>query len=157
MNLKVGVLGYARCIRFNLLTKEVEVDTGWIKNTFVNVGKAYVAQLLKDPTSVNAMEYIAVGSSSNAESDTETSLVSEITGNGLERSQATKSIATTTVANDTFIASYIWTPSGPETVRETGIFDAPTNGNMLGRVLVSPAIAVDIGQQLNGFVKVVIA
>ena len=98
-----------------------------------NAGKAAMPDLVGDVNGINAFDYLAVGSSSTTFAATQTALGSEITGNGLARTQVTPTLTTTTVTNDTLQLQKQWTASGSETVKEAGIFNASSAGTMLAR------------------------
>lgn len=109
-------------------------DTGFIKNTITNAGLAQIALLAGDASAV-PFTYLAVGTSSTPPQATQTALAGEITDSGLERASATVSRVTTTQTNDTLQLVKLFNVSGSKTVEEAGIFNDPTAGTMLGRVL----------------------
>jgi len=91
----------------------------------VNKGLEMIAKLLNGIVAT-PFTYLAVGSGSTAEDAAQTALVTELTDGGLARAAATC----------TYEASYKakWTKTFSvtlsRTVRETGIFDAASVGNM---------------------------
>lgn len=126
--------------------------TGWIKNTIVNEGKAQIALLAGD-ASATPFTYLAVGTSSTAPAASQTALQAEISTNGLSRAAATVSRVTTTVTNDTLQLVKAWSVSGSSTVEEIGIFNASSNGTMLGRALTGSKAVVN-GETLTGTYQV---
>jgi len=119
----------------------------------VNGGKAQLALLAGDASAV-PFTYLAVGTSAAANTDvTQTALTDEITDTGLERTTATVSRVTTTVANDTLQLTYTWTASGTKTVNEIGIFNASSGVTMLCRGLTG-AIALANTNTLIGTYQV---
>ncbi len=120
----------------------VKSDTGWLKNTITNAGKAETTNLLGNVSTPAAFTYLAVGSNNIAESASHTALQSEITTSGLARAAATVSRVTTTQTNDTLQLEKTWTASASVTVEEVGIFNGSSAGTMLGRKLTgSKALA----------------
>lgn len=138
-----GIKSYlSRCpikgsVKVDIFDKDgnLKSTTGWLKNTITNAGKAEIANLAGSVSTPAAFTYLAVGSSSTAESASHTGLQTEITNNGLARAAATVSRVTTTQTNDTLQLVKTWTASGAVTVEEVGIFNASSNGTMLGRKL----------------------
>jgi len=116
--------------------------TGWINNGICNEGKAQIALLAGDGTAT-AFTYLAVGTSSTAFAASQTALQGEISTNGLSRASATVSRVTTTVTNDTLQLTKTWSVSGSSTVEEIGIFNAASNGTMLGRALTGTKAVVN--------------
>lgn len=110
-----------------------------IKNTVVNVGKAQTAGLIGGLVTT-PFQYIAIGT------DDGTTLALDATntqlGAEVGRKQASVSQETTDVSNDTvvFQASFSLSDgfTGTSTIKESGIFDASTGGNMLCRAFVGP-------------------
>lgn len=129
--------------------------TDWIKNGTTNAGKAQAALLYGDSTAT-PFTYLAVGTSSTAFAASQTTLVAEITTNGLARAAATISRVTTTVANDTYQAVKVWTASGSLTVEEVGYFNASSAGTMGGRALTTTKSIVS-GETLTATYQVIFA
>lgn len=109
-------------------------DEWTIRNLIVNAGKAQVALLVGD-ASASPFTYLAVGTSTTAPAVGQTALAAEIVDTGLARAAGTVSRITTSVANDTYRITYIWTASGTKTVEEIGVFNAASSGTMLSRAL----------------------
>lgn len=107
-------------------------DEETFDNLVVNAGKAAIAGLIIGTGT--AFGYIAIGTGTTAESATDTALVTEIA-----RKAATTSQVTTTVTNDTarFEATFSSADglTGTAAVTEYGLFNAPTAGTMLSRVV----------------------
>lgn len=96
------------------------------------VGLEYLAKNTCGITS-NAFTYFAIGAGSTAESENNTALASENTLYGATRKLATCSFVSPSTA--VWEATFAFT--GDVTVREYGIFDAITGGNLLARVVLS--------------------
>lgn len=122
---------------------ELKWDTGWIKNTITNGGKAEVAGLTGNTGSPTAFTYLAVGTSSTAPAAAQTALQAELSSDGLSRAAATVSRTTTTVTNDTLRLVKAFSVTGTQTVEEAGIFNDPTAGTMLGRALTGSKAVVN--------------
>lgn len=105
-------------------------------NGITNAGFAQLALLAGDASAV-PFTYLAVGTSSTAFAASQTALQGEISTSGLARAAATVSRVTTTQTNDTLQLAYTWTASGSVTVEEIGVFNAASNGTMLGRALTT--------------------
>lgn len=118
-------------------------DTGWLKNTITTAALAAVSGLVGNTGSQTAFTYLAVGTSSTAESAAHTALQAEVTDTGLERAAATVSRVTTTQTNDTLQLVKTWTATGAKTIEEVGIFNASSAGVMLGRKLTTTKTMAD--------------
>lgn len=105
-------------------------------NLIVNGGKALVAGLLNGVIT-DYFSYVALGTDNTAAAVGQTALLAEITTDGGERVAATTSRVTTSVTNDTAKWVATWNITGTLAVREAGIFDDPTAGNMLSRRVTS--------------------
>jgi hypothetical protein len=104
------------------------------ENLIVNIGRETIAKLFNGLVS-DAFKYLAVGSSSTAESNTQTALISEITSpNGMARG-----LADCSYNNYTAILEKIFTNDGESniTVREAGIFNASSDGQMFSRKVMT--------------------
>ena len=98
-------------------------------STLMNAGKAEIAKLLNGTDTPTAFTYMAIGSGSTAEAATQTTLVTEITTNGGQRAAATCSY----VANYTARWTKLFKFTGNVTLREVGIFNGSSSGDMLLR------------------------
>jgi len=124
-----------------------------------NAGKAEMSNLFGDVDSPTAFTYLALGSGSTAFAVTQTALVTEITGNGLARTATSVAITqeTTTVTDDTTQFVKTWTASGTETVREAGIFNASSGGDMAARKVLDTAQALVSGNTFTWTHSVIFA
>lgn len=144
----IGIKGQ---VRLQCLDKDgnLKWDTGFMRNTITNAGLAVMAGLVGNVDSQTAFTYLAVGTSSTAESAAHTALQAETTTNGLERAAATVTRETTTQTNDTLQLTKTWTASGTVVVEEVGAFNDASAGTMLGRKLTTTK-TVNSGEQLIG-------
>jgi hypothetical protein len=120
-------------------------------------GKAAFADLCGDVNSIAAFTYLELGSSDTAFVDTQTALVTAITGSGLARAAATVTRATTTDTNDTLQLAKTWTASGSATVREIGVFNASSSGTMAARSTLTTARSLTSGNTYTGTYQIVFA
>ena len=120
--------------------------------TFQNAGIASVAGLINGEVT-NFFDYIALGSGTDAEDATDTTLVTEITTNGGARASSTNSQVTTTVTNDTaqFLKTFSFT--GTLAINECAVFDAATTGTMLMRHKFTSTKNVEDGDSLELTIK----
>ena len=123
-------------------------DTGILNNTIAVSGLPAVTSLVGG-LGASAFTYIAVGTDNTAESSSHTALQDEITTGGLERASATVTQETDTETDDTLKLENTWTASDSHTVEEVGIFNAASDGTMLGRKLTGTK-TVDSGETLKG-------
>jgi hypothetical protein len=151
---KIKLTGIARLACYDK-DGNLKWDTGEMKNTITNAGLAQVALLLGDATAV-PFTYLAVGTSSTAESAAHTALQAEITDSGLARAAATVSRVTTTQTNDSLNLYHEWTASGSKTIEEVGIFNDASAGTMLGRKLTTSKAVVST-DKLQGTYKIVVS
>ena len=154
LNSQFGLIGMVRLVHKR--KGKILSDTGWIKNTIASAGKAEVSNLIGNVSSPSPFTYLALGTSSAAESASHTALQAEITDSGLSRAAATVSRTTTTVTNDTVQYDKTWTASGAKTVEEIGIFNAASSGTMLGRKLTGSK-ALQSGDQLVATYKIIVS
>jgi hypothetical protein len=147
--------GFVRLVIRDINGK-IKEDTGWLKNTITNAGKAAAAGLLGNTGSITAFTYLAVGTSNTAESAAHTALQAEITDTGLERAAATVTRSTTTQTNDTLQLDKTWTATGAKTVEEIGILNAASTGIMLGRKLTTTKTLAN-GETLAATYKIVVS
>ena len=103
---------------------EVVQDT---TNTVVLAGKMWVADRLKGSNA--AMSHMALGTGSTAVNQSDAALGSELDRNAL-------SVAGGTVKNNTITFESTWAAGdGTGAIKEAGIFDASTGGDMLARTV----------------------
>lgn len=134
-------------LEFKVLDKNGRVkQQGEIKNIITNVGLAAAAGLLNGQVT-NFFDYVELGTDATAAAATQTALLAAITTGGGDRKLATASRVTTTVTNDTARWVATWTFSAGFTIREVGIFDAASAGNMLNRQVVNiTVVSTDVLQ-----------
>lgn len=136
-------------VHYELKDKEGRVkDVRDIPNLIVNSGKAAMAGLLLLDVSVDAFDWIALGTGTTSPVGTDTALESEITTNGGERKAAVGTRVTTTVTNDTSQLEAEFTFTGSLAITESGVFNASSNGVMLCRQVFS-VINVESGDTLT--------
>lgn len=83
------------------------------------------------------MAWVATGTSDTAFAVTDTTLGTEITDSGLQRVAVTATRVTTNVANDTTQFVKTFTITGTYTIKEVGIFNASSTGDMGGRTVLT--------------------
>ena len=152
---KITLKGFARlrCLRAD---GSVKWDTGFMQNTITNAGLGIVSGLIGNTGSEVAFNYLAVGTSSTAESAAHTALQAEIVDSGLARASATMSQVTTTQTDDTLQAYKEWTVTGTKSVEEVGLFNDASAGTMLGRKLTGTKSVVN-GEKLQATYQIVIS
>lgn len=136
----------------NGFIKEVRIT----KNGIPNAGLAAIASRIGGSGGAAAGTYIAVGTGTNAFNASDTALQTEVTTSGLGRANATMSLVTTNVTNDTSQALYQFSVSGTVAVTEAGIFNAASSGTLFARSVFS-AINVANGDTLQITYKIVVA
>ena len=112
-------------------------------NTVMNAGKAEVSGLILTDVGGTAFDYIAIGTDNTAPNATDTSMRSE-----KYRSAGTGSQQTTTVSNDTARLTTSIAITSSISVREAGVFNSSSAGDMLARSTFS-AVAVNNGDTVN--------
>ena len=121
-------------VKVDLIRNGTIIDSRYIDNIVVDVGKAQVSGLINGIVTT-PFTYIAIGDGSSTNPGTCTAEASGDTalGDELHRGAATTSQVTTSVTNDTaqLVATFDFTAS--ESICESGVFDASTGGNMLCR------------------------
>jgi len=120
-----------------------------IKNLIVNTGLAEIAGLIGSTGLPTAFTYLAVGSGSTAAAATDTTLETELTDGGLERAAATVTRTTTTATNDTLQLVKAFTVTGTKTVREVGVFNASSSGDMMSRSVLTSDKNLESGDTLT--------
>ena len=131
-------------------------NTGWIYNTITNAALAEVSGLVGNVGSKTAFTYLAVGTDNTAESAAHTTLQAEITDSGLTRTSVTPTQETTTQTDDTLQLYKEWTATGTKAVEEIGIFNASSDGTMLGRKLTTTT-TVNNGEKLQATYQIIFA
>lgn len=122
-------------------------------STLMNTGKAEIAKLMNGVDTPTAFTYMAIGSGSTAEAATQTALVTEITTNGGARAAATCAY----VANYTARWTRLFEFSGNVTLREVGIFNASSGGDMLLRHVYAADKTYINGESVEIIVDAVVA
>lgn len=146
----VGLRGYGRMILYDPDMSLVH-DTDWLKNSFTNTGKTFCAKFIGNVESLPPMNWLAVGTSNTAENDTDYELGAEVTDSGLIRAQdPVTSVYTTTTTDDTLKVDHTWVISGAKALWEIGLFNAATNGDMIGRTVSPTVVNAEVGYALNG-------
>jgi len=128
------------------------IESREVKNTITNAGLAQIALLAGDASAV-PFTYLALGTGTDAAAATDTTLKTETSDSGLARAAATVSRVTTSVSNDTLQLSKAFTSAASAAVTECGIFNASSDGTLLGRQVFS-AINVISGDVLTITYKV---
>lgn len=109
-----------------------------------DIGLAEMANLWTGDSSPLKMTHIAVGTSDTAFAAADTTLKAEITDSGLARVAATVTRETTNTTNDTAQLVTTFTVTGTKTIKEVGILNASSTGDLGGRtVLTTPKDVVD--------------
>lgn len=103
------------------------------RNLVVDAGLAYIASRMKDATAT-AMSHMAIGTSSTAAADAQTTLVTETARVAL----TSTTIVTTTVTNDSvqYVATF-GAGTGTGAITEAGILNAASVGTLLCRTVFS--------------------
>ena len=154
---EVGVRGYGRLIVYDP-NMDLKNDTDWVKNNFTAAGMAYCVQLVGGISAPASMDYLAVGTSSQAEADSDTALIAEITDSGLARAQdASPSSSTTTETDDTLEINYSWSVTGSKGINEIGLLNAGAAGTLIGRTVLGAQVDVVNLDTANGLYKVIFA
>lgn len=127
-----------------------------VSNLITNAGKAAIAAVALTDVAGNRFDWIAIGTNNTAPAAGDTALGAEISTGGGARAAATGTRVTTTVTNDTMQLQTTFTFTSSFTVQETGIFNASSAGDMLGRALIGPFSVVS-GNTLQVTYKVAFA
>ena len=114
--------GYLTLLKFDKTGKIIEETR--LNNLIVDKGLEYSAKLLNG-VSTDAFKYIAIGSDNTAATIADTTLATEV-----DRVLASSVYEASFKAKLTGLFSF----GAPVTIREAGIFDDATVGNMLSRV-----------------------
>lgn len=125
--------------------------------TIVDKGLECMARLvngvLGGSPAASYFDYIAVGTDATAESTSQTALIAEETGDGMERQAATVSY----VANNQARWYYYFDPlSSSHTINECGIFDGPTPGAANSNMLLRHVFAAPIEMVKQDFLDLTI-
>ena len=109
-----------------------------------DIGLAEMANLWAGDSTPLPMTHIAVGTGDTAFAAADTTLGTEITDSGLARVAATVTRETTSTTNDTVQMVTTFTVTGTVTIKEVGILNASSTGDLGGRtVLETPKDVVN--------------
>ena len=109
-----------------------------------DIGLAELANLWAGDSTPLPMTHIAVGTGDTAFAAADTILETEITDSGLARVAATVTRVTTSTTNDTVQMVTTFTVTGTKTIKEVGILNASSTGDLGGRtVLETPKDVVN--------------
>jgi len=133
IQLKGEVFGVLR-VQNMFLDREMRISFG--ENIVTNTGLIVALTRLKD-TSYGAISHLAIGTSSTAESATQTTLGSEKV-----RKSATVTVDT---SNYKIKAEASFSSSEINGTQEVGIFNASSGGQMIARKVLSPAVQIPSG------------
>lgn len=102
-------------------------------NLITTAGKGLISGRVNGVGSPAAPTAMAIGTGTNAAAAGDTTLQTELSGNGLDRGAGTATLQTTTVANDTCRLVKSWTSSsgGDVAVTEMGILNNAVSGGTL--------------------------
>lgn len=127
--------------------KMIGLGDEYAGDLIVNTGIVDVAQLIYDQ-----YDYVAIGTGVVAADPTDTALGTQVE----TRVAPTKSIVTTTIANDTAQFSGQFTLTGSRALTESGLFVAASSGVMLARQVFS-AINLNSGDVVTFVWKIQVA
>lgn len=106
----------------------------YMEDLVVTAGKAAVANLLTTDSGTQCFNYTAIGQDATAPAAGQTALL-----NQYKRQIAdTMTRVTTNVANDTMHSTTTFSITDTVALVESGLFDAPSSGNMLCRQTFAP-------------------
>lgn len=123
-------------------------------NTWTQTGVQQIIAWMNDENP-NTPAYIGFGSDDGttlALDPTNTSLGSESSYTNTSeggRVQGSKTKLTTNFTNDTLQLQATWNFTGSEAVRESGVFDAASGGNMFARAIRASTLNMESGDQLT--------
>jgi len=110
-----------------------------------NAGKVKAANLLAGNADLNVSKYIGFGTGTHVANVTDTALTTEVSRVGTN----SPSLVTTNITNDTVQVEqvYINATAGVVVIKEAGVFDASSGGNMVSSFTFEP-ISLEIGDSL---------
>lgn len=110
-----------------------------------NSGKVKAANLLAGNADSNVSKYIGFGTGTHVADVTDTALTTQVARVGTN----SPTLVTTNFTNDTVQVEQIYVNStaGVVVIKEAGVFDAATSGNMVSSFTFDP-ISLDIGDSL---------
>jgi hypothetical protein len=128
-----------------------------------NAGRDFQSRVMGDGTEVNAgtgnmrpADFLAITENSDAPAAGDTALTGELSGGGLERSQATYSHS---AASTTYTLVFEWTSSDgtPREINKNAVFNASSTGTMPFESLVPSPPTLVAGDKLENTITVDIA
>ena len=123
----------------------------YMEDLVVTAGKAAVANLLTTDSGTQCFKYTGIGQDSTAPAPGQTALL-----NQYKRQVADNMTrVTTNVANDTMQSTTTFNITDTVSLVESGLFDAPSGGNMLCRQTFAP-INLQNGDQVTFIWKIVV-
>ena len=122
-----------------------------------NAGLAEMSNLFSGESSPAAMTHIAVGTGDTAFAAADTTLETEITDSGLARVAATVTRVTTNVTDDTTQLVTTFTVTGTKTIKEVGILNASSTGDLGSRTVLETPKDVVNGSSYTVTYKVIFA
>jgi len=133
-------------VRIPFLTGNYQ-DTFETDNLIVNDGLTAAV----DSGGVNAFDYLALGTGSTSPTASDSALGSELSGDGLSRTQGSVSLITTNVTNDTHQVTntFTYTGSTSTTVEEVGLFESSSGGTMFARALTGSKTVNTNGETID--------
>ena len=112
-------------------------------------GFVETAKLMTGETAT-AWASIALGTGSQAEDTDVSALATEITDSGLSRvSAATVTVASSATDGDTCKFEHTWTATGAKNVKETGVFNSSSGGDLLCYATFASAIPMESDDTLK--------
>ena len=130
---KCGMIGNERLsirgkITFKVIRADGTIEVRIIENLVVNYGTALMASLLSGIYTADQIQYLALGTDATAPTVTDTALAAE-----LYRKQSTIELGTGADENKVTFQSTWTAGTAAGTLREAGLFDAISAGNMFSR------------------------
>ncbi len=122
-----------------------------------DIGLAEMANLWAGDSTPLPMTHIAVGTGDTASAAADTTLETEITDSGLARVAATVTRETTSTTNDTVQMVTTFTVTGTKTIKEVGILNASSTGDLGGRTVLETPKDVVSGSSYTVTYKTIFA
>jgi hypothetical protein len=117
-------------------------------NLITNAGRDFIATQLSGAASASAVaKWIALSSDGTAPAAGDTTIASEITGNGLGRAEATYAHTNGTA---TFTLQRQWSVSGTQNnIQKMGVFNAVSTGTLVFATMLAESKSVSNGDTLT--------
>jgi len=125
-------------------------------NLITNTGLAGLSSRIGGAGAEAVFTYLALGAGTTAANVADTTLESEITDSGLERSAAAVSQVTTTQTDDTSQLVKTWTATGAKVVTEAGVLNAASSGVLVSRQVFS-AVSIGSGDSFQATYKLAVS